>query len=95
MNTIVCRYLSKLFVAYMSAIHQQKAVGECNMPLFFIMRYEICGGVERRRTDSVPVFCGSPLGAMEILVFWPKNLEDSTVGGAPWQYHRGVQGACT
>jgi len=47
----------------------------------------ICGGVECR-TDSVPDFCGSALGAMEISVFWPKNLEeltdleDSIIGGS-------------
>ena len=39
-------------------------------------------------TDSVPDFCGSPLGAMEISVFWPKNRDRSTFGTAPWQYHR-------
>ena len=40
-------------------------------------------------TDSVPDFCGSPLGAMEISFFWPKNRDRSTFGAAPWQYHRG------
>ena len=39
MNTIVCRYLSKLFVAYVNAIHQQKAVGKCNVPLLFVTRF--------------------------------------------------------
>ena len=48
-----------------------------------------CRGVEELTvTDSVPDFCGSPLGAMEISVFWPKNRGRSTFGAAPWQYHR-------
>jgi len=46
------------------------------------------GGV-RRRTDSVPVFCGSPLRPMEISVFWPKNREGLTDLDKLWPSYRG------
>jgi len=46
-------------------------------------------------TDSVPEFCGSLLGAVEISVFWPKNLEGLTDLEDFWHHHRGVQGAST
>ena len=46
-------------------------------------------------TDSVPEVCGSALGAMEISVFWPKNLEGLTDLEDFWRHHRGVQGAST
>jgi len=49
-----------------------------------------CGGVERR-TDSVPDFCGSALGAMEISVFWPKYLEALTDLEDFWHHHRGFR----
>ena len=39
----------------------------------FIIFWQKCGGVERR-TDSVPDFCGSALGAMEISVFLAKKI---------------------
>ena len=42
---------------------------------------EKCG--VRRRTESVPDFCGSPLGPIGFRVFWPKNPDRSTFGAAP------------
>ena len=41
-------------------------------------------------SQNTKMFCGSPLGAMEISVFWPKNPDRSTFGAGPWQYHRGT-----
>ena len=40
-------------------------------------------------TDSVPDFCGSPLGAMEISFFWPKNREGLTDLDELWSTYGG------